>query len=170
MIENNAAGFPTSRLRSQVPPQPTYGSIDRIGRLALPGFESRPAAVLLCFDRVIGDGSSSMRSLMRSLIGMLVVIVAACAGQPTANPVAGAPGPPRVEASKVADMQRAGYKIKNRNGQKLYCSKDLETGSHLQTTTACLTEEQWMRVNQKSQSTIDAITTQTLSIPPNPGH
>jgi hypothetical protein len=99
---------------------------------------------------------------------MVVVIVAACAGQPTANPVAGTPGPPRVEASKVANMQRSGYTVKNKNGEKLYCSKDFDTGSHLQSSTACLTEEQWMRVNQKSQSTLDAITTQTLSIPPSP--
>ena len=67
-------------------------------------------------------------------------------------------------------MQKSGYTIKDKNGQKLYCSKEVQTGSHLDTTTACLTEEQWMRVSRDSQSRLQDITKQTATLPHNPGH
>jgi hypothetical protein len=95
------------------------------------------------------------------------VVMAACVGTPPPSRVAAAR---KAEASQVADMQRFGYTIKDKNGQKLYCQKEVKTGSHLQTTTACLTEAQWMRVNLESQSRLEDITRQSTSLPNNPGH
>jgi hypothetical protein len=95
---------------------------------------------------------------MRFILGMMAVLVAACAGQPPA-----ATTPPRqvkVDASNVVDVQRAGYKIVDKDGQKLYCSKDGTTGTHLRQTTTCLTEQQWQQVHDATNRTMQSIATQ----------
>ncbi len=110
------------------------------------------------------DWSNPMRA---SIAVVSVLLVAACAGTPPADRSSAVK---KVEASQVADMQKFGYTIKDKNGQKLYCSKEVQTGSHLDTTTACLTEEQWMRASRDSQSRLQDITKQTATLPVNPGH
>jgi hypothetical protein len=89
----------------------------------------------------------------------LLVVVAGCAGHPEqASPAAGqsaaAPAAPAATATgpatrqvpvtlaNVAEVQRAGYKIVNKNGEKLYCRTDPITGSRVQTHTQCLTEQE----------------------------
>jgi len=66
---------------------------------------------------------------------------AGCAGQP-----ANAPPPEthrvKVDATNVVAVQRAGYKLVNKDGQPLYCRTDMITGSHIQTRTVCLTEQE----------------------------
>ena len=68
------------------------------------------------------------------------------AGQPAAAPAATATGPATrqvpVTLANVAEVQRAGYKIVNKDGQKLYCRTDPITGSRVQTHTQCLTEQE----------------------------
>ena len=41
-----------------------------------------------------------------------------------------------------ADAAEPGYKIIQKNGEKLYCSKRLATGSHLKTQQTCLTQKE----------------------------
>jgi hypothetical protein len=48
----------------------------------------------------------------------------------------------KVNASNVEAVQKAGYKLVNKDGQKLYCRTDLITGSHVRTKTTCLTEQE----------------------------
>jgi hypothetical protein len=48
----------------------------------------------------------------------------------------------KVDASNVAEVQRAGYKVVNKDGEKLYCRTDPITGSRVQTHTQCLTEQE----------------------------
>ena len=104
---------------------------------------------------------------MRVSIVVSVLLVAACAGTPPGTQPTAAR---KVEASQVADMQKVGYTSKDKNGQKLYCRKEVQTGSHLDTNTACLTEEEWMRVARDSQQRVQDITRQTATLPNNPGH
>ena len=47
-----------------------------------------------------------------------------------------------VDASNVAEVQRAGYKVVNKEGEKLYCRSDPITGSRVQMHTQCLTEQE----------------------------
>jgi hypothetical protein len=90
----------------------------------------------------------------------LVIAAAGCAGHP--EQPAGAAGQPvavaasaaaaagkgpvtrqvKVDASNVAEVQRAGYKVVNKDGEKLYCRNDPITGSRVQTHTQCLTEQE----------------------------
>ena len=94
---------------------------------------------------------------MRSILGMLVVCVTACASQPADN----APRRVKVDASNIAEVEEAGYIIKNKDGKRLYCAKDLETGSHIRTMTICLTEHQWDQLHGDTQRAMQAISKQT---------
>jgi hypothetical protein len=48
-----------------------------------------------------------------------------------------------LDADKIMAAQKAGYTIKNENGQQLLCRKELQTGSRLRHKTSCLTARQW---------------------------
>ena len=105
---------------------------------------------------------------MRASFAAPVLLVAACAGTPPASHSTGAR---IIEANEVAEMQRVGYTITDKNGQKLYCRKSLQTGSNIKSTTACLTEEQWLRINLANQHSLDEMTKQSTSLPNTPsGH
>jgi hypothetical protein len=100
--------------------------------------------------------------------GVAIAILGACgcASHPHA---AGAAGTPRtLEASKVADLERSGFVITKKNGERLYCTKSVETGSHMSTTASCLTQAEWDRVHQNTQSAMDALTEHSVSS--SPGH
>ena len=102
---------------------------------------------------------------MRSILGAAVIVLAACASHPAANQTAGTPKPPQIDAGKVADMEKTGYTIKNKNGERIFCEKEFNTGSHLQTTTYCLTEAQWIRFHQGTDQALDELTRRSLNIP-----
>ena len=102
---------------------------------------------------------------MRSFLGAAFIVLAACASHPAANQTAGTPKPPPVDAAKVADMEKTGYTIKTKNGEKVYCSKEFDTGSHLRTTTYCLTETQWIQFHQGSDKAMDDLTQRSLRAP-----
>jgi hypothetical protein len=93
-------------------------------------------------------------ALMTSLTALLV----ACAGTP--RPAAQAPQPvatsetpavaakptapvTSVNASNIADAQKAGYRVVNEKGTQLLCRKSLITGTRLKYQTTCLTAEQY---------------------------
>lgn len=93
-----------------------------------------------------------------------IVLLVGCAGQPpaappplaaqppaVAAPAAASPAQPKpapethrvkVDAFNVVEVQRAGYKLVNKDGQSLFCRTDFITGSHVRTTTICLTEQE----------------------------
>jgi hypothetical protein len=104
---------------------------------------------------------------MRSILCTAAIMIAGCAGHPAANPADSAPRQVKVDASNIVEVQKAGYTIVNKNGRKLYCTKDPKTGSHIQTTTACLTEQEWQQVREESQRSMQSISTQPI---PPAGH
>jgi len=79
-----------------------------------------------------------------------VLALAGCAGQPSSPPPTPAPADRVVavtsqddlDAKRLADAKKQGYKLVNNNGETLYCRTDLKTGSHVITQTTCLTAAQ----------------------------
>ena len=91
-----------------------------------------------------------------SLWTLWVLLTAAgCASTDSQSPPATRQVP--VDAKNVADVQRAGYKVVNRDGEKLYCRRELETGSHLNYQTTCLTEQQLNDQNGDAQQELERI-------------
>jgi carboxypeptidase C (cathepsin A) len=74
----------------------------------------------------------------------LVLIAVAVTGCATEAP---APKPTvtrevKIDNKNVEEVQRAGYKIVNKDGVKLFCRTDTPTGTRVQTRTTCLTERE----------------------------
>jgi hypothetical protein len=68
------------------------------------------------------------------------------------NPIEG-----KLDADKIMAAQKAGYKIKNENGQTLLCRRELQTGSHTRYRTSCMTPQEWDMVKTQNEQTLKAI-------------
>ncbi len=91
---------------------------------------------------------------MRTLISCVLAasVLLGCAAQkPAAPPVT---KQVKVDASNVAEAQAAGYKIVNEHGTTLYCSKELQTGSHVRYRTQCLTEKEWEQARESARASV----------------
>jgi hypothetical protein len=91
---------------------------------------------------------------MRTVMILCVALIAGCATS--------AKAPPEerevpIDASNIVPAQQAGYKIVNKDGEKLYCKKTLNTGSHLRTTTTCLSEKEWEQLQDASRQSVEAM-------------
>jgi hypothetical protein len=113
---------------------------------------------------------------MRSLLLLSFVIVAGCAGEPTAPPasapstLAAAPATTYVDkngavmtqvsatnaqgeldAKKLVDAKKSGFTVINKDGVQLLCKTEDVTGSRVQKQTNCYTKEQWDSIVAQSQ-------------------
>jgi hypothetical protein len=99
---------------------------------------------------------------MRKLFLAVLILVAGCAGQPTSPPVvvekvpAGAKeiAPPTegtVDATRLAEAKKMGYKLVNQDGQELYCRNDLKTGSRVQHELVCLSRKDLDELRARTQ-------------------
>lgn len=68
------------------------------------------------------------------------------ASQPSTSPLEG-----ELDAEKIIAAQRAGYQIKNENGQTLLCRRDLQTGSRVRYKTSCLTPREWGQLEEENK-------------------
>lgn len=72
------------------------------------------------------------------------------------------------EGTLTADMimaaQKAGYTIKNENGQQLLCRKDLQTGSRLRYKTSCLTARQWEQMQADTDLQLKSMERRPLAV------
>ena len=91
---------------------------------------------------------------MRNSIACLIAAcaLAACATKPAATPVTREVA---LDASNIAEAQAAGYKIVNEKGTTLLCRKEPKVGSHVQTTTTCLTAQEWEQLKNDNKTNID---------------
>lgn len=62
-----------------------------------------------------------------------------------------------LDAEKIMAAQKAGYQIKNENGQTLLCRRDLQTGSRLRHKTSCLTAREWEQLQNDNQLILKAL-------------
>lgn len=100
---------------------------------------------------------------MRTLFVVLVIVAAGCAGQPVgvthtvvetvpAGSVDITPQPgDTVDAQRIAEAKKMGYKLVNQNGEEYFCRTDLKTGSRVQHETVCLTRKQIDDLRQQTQ-------------------
>ena len=91
---------------------------------------------------------------MKQAVFALALLLAGCASQPpaaTPTPAQTAPGtagslaPASAEEEVLLAVQEAvekGYRVVSEDGQTLYCRKELKTGSRVQSTLTCLTQDQ----------------------------
>lgn len=56
-----------------------------------------------------------------------------------------------LDAEKIMAAQRAGYQIRNENGQTLLCRRDLQTGSRVRYKTSCLTAREWAQLEEENK-------------------
>jgi hypothetical protein len=91
---------------------------------------------------------------MKIILALVAVTLGSCASSP-------APAPQtrqvKIDNANVEDVQRAGYKIVNKDGIKLYCRTDPITGSRIQTRTSCLTEREMQEQNQAVRQSMESI-------------
>jgi hypothetical protein len=92
---------------------------------------------------------------MRLSLVLFTIALAGCASQ------APAPAPVthqvKIDNSNVEDVQRAGYKIVNKDGVKLFCRTDPVTGSHVQMHTTCLTEREMQEQNEETRQSMERL-------------
>lgn len=70
----------------------------------------------------------------------------------TKSPIEG-----ELDADKIMAAQKAGYTIKNENGQTLLCRRDLQTGSRLRHKTSCLTAREWEQLQAENEMQLKSI-------------
>ena len=92
---------------------------------------------------------------MRATLLTIALLIAACAETPTAKAPAGAATEHDLDAQRVAEALKHGYKVTNTDGEVLYCRSDFVTGSHIQKNTVCLTAQQLDDLDQRNQQTLD---------------
>lgn len=63
----------------------------------------------------------------------------------------------QVDADKIMAMQKAGYTIKNENGQILLCKRDPQTGSRLRHKTSCMTAREWEQLQEENKLQLKAL-------------
>jgi hypothetical protein len=62
-----------------------------------------------------------------------------------------------LDQDKIMAAQKAGYEIRNENGEQLLCRKDPKTGSRLRHTVSCMTAKQWEQLQSDTQQTLRTI-------------
>ncbi len=92
---------------------------------------------------------------MRATFLGIALLIAACAGTPAAKAPAAATDRD-LDAQRVAEAMRHGYKVVNTDGEVLYCRSDFATGSHIQKNTVCLTAQQLDDLDQRNQQMLDS--------------
>lgn len=100
---------------------------------------------------------------MRFLTVSLALALVACAGQPTAHPLAtrtkfvsnadmvGTADNGTSIDKVVLDARKQGYTVVDENGETMFCHKAARTGSHLATETTCMTAKQMADLREQTQ-------------------
>jgi hypothetical protein len=104
---------------------------------------------------------SSGKFSVRIVLSGATLLLAACAAPPADT----TPHRVKVTGDNIVEVQKAGYIIMDKNGERLYCTKDPKTGSHIQTTTVCLTARQWEQIHEASVRGLQGISTEVLPPP-----
>jgi len=71
----------------------------------------------------------------------------------------------QIDADKIMAMQKAGYQIKNENGQILLCKRDPQTGSRLRHKTSCMTAREWEQLQEENKLQLKALERRPRMVP-----
>lgn len=71
----------------------------------------------------------------------------------------------QIDADKIMAMQKAGYTIKNENGQVLLCKRDPQTGSRLRHKTSCMTAREWEQLQEENKLQLKALERRPRMVP-----
>jgi len=63
----------------------------------------------------------------------------------------------QLDQDKIMAAQKAGYEIRNENGEQLLCRKEPKTGSRLRHTVSCMTPKQWEQLQSDTQQSLRTI-------------
>ncbi len=97
-----------------------------------------------------------MRAIYAAATLVLITLVATgCAS--TAGEKPAVEHQEKLDATNIVPAQKAGYKLVNKDGQNLYCRRDLNVGSHLRYTTSCLSEAEWRDLSDASRQGVEAM-------------
>jgi hypothetical protein len=89
---------------------------------------------------------------------------AAPASDAKPNTSASSPLEGELDAEKIMAAQRAGYQIKNENGQTLLCRRDLQTGSRVRYKTSCLTAREWSQLEEDNKLQLKTMQRQPIKV------
>jgi len=62
-----------------------------------------------------------------------------------------------LDQEKIMAAQKAGYEIRNENGQTLLCRRDTKTGSRLRHTFSCMTPREWEQLQSDTAQSLRSI-------------
>ena len=117
---------------------------------------------------------------MRVLPLILLAAIAGCASGPQSNSSPEDMAALGVDAG-ATDQEKAdqleairfamdnGYRIKNQNGQTLYCREDADTGSRVRTTISCLTPQELKAMHDRFEKDLERIRRQGYGTGPGGG-
>lgn len=96
---------------------------------------------------------------MRLLLAITAaLLISACAGtprQPTPEEKAAADA---IDKSGINPRRAKGpYRVVLVEGEKKYCRKELATGSHVNFRTICLSEQEYLTMQEEARKTVDEI-------------
>lgn len=113
---------------------------------------------------------------MRLLVLFTVLCATGCASQPSGTPAstvspasnAATPaeaGRPAKTTKLIPERIKGPYKVVEKDGKRLYCTRERTTGSHVNFRNICLTPEEYADIEAKSREWKDALS--SGPIPPN---
>jgi hypothetical protein len=96
---------------------------------------------------------------MKPLMLLAVLAMVGCAGTPPRQPnEAEKAEVERIKNAKVVPERTKGpYRVLIKNGEKHYCQKELSTGSHVNYRTICLTEKDYLAMQEKARDQMDEL-------------
>jgi hypothetical protein len=107
------------------------------------------SALVACF---ISACSSTPPAASPSSGAITVPASSGAAASLTESPAtAGSAQDPRTTPDGVLALKKAGYTIKNQDGETYYCRAEKKTGSRLQRETVCMTEAQIVSLRDETQ-------------------
>jgi hypothetical protein len=86
---------------------------------------------------------------------LAAIALAGCAGTKTQQPPV--EHQEKLDATNIVEAQKAGYKLVDENGNKRYCRRELNTGSHVRYTTTCLTEDEMVAMLEASRQSVETM-------------
>jgi hypothetical protein len=95
---------------------------------------------------------------MRIIIGcVLAALAVGCASTEPVKSESPVAKEVKIDSTNIAEAQAAGYQVVDKGGHKLFCRKELQTGSHVRYKTSCMSEQEWAQLAQSSRESVQSM-------------